>query len=138
MKTTCIELNVIRDMLTRQHAHAAAAGVFDACFKRSLKGVVGSHDITALVSDLQRQQVELNLRQHITDTLLDHLSVLTAHESILRDALHSQIREYKKAVTDELAFHAGVDIIVVRDLNEFEGAKNRVCAVREAVVVLES
>ncbi|MDZ7725713.1 MAG: PIN domain-containing protein [candidate division KSB1 bacterium] len=131
MKTAYLDLKLIWDMLTRQHEHAAAAAVFDHCVKRSLKGAIGSHDIAALSSELQRQQVDPNLRQHITDTLLDHLSVLTAHESILRDALHSQIRDYEKAVTDELAFHAGVDFMVVRDLSEFEGSKNRVYAVRE-------
>ncbi|MDZ7725701.1 MAG: PIN domain-containing protein [candidate division KSB1 bacterium] len=137
MKTAYIDLNILWDMLIRRHEHAAAAAVFDACVQRSLKGAIGSHEIAALASRIQRQQVDVNNRQHITDTLLDHLSVLTAHESILRDALHSQIRDYKKAVTDELAFHAGVDLLVVRDLSGFEGSKNRVCAVREAVAVVE-
>ena len=133
MKTAYIDLNLIRDMLTRRHEHAAAAAVFDACVQRRLKGVVGSHDIAALSAELQ--QVDPNTRQRIINTLLDHLSVLTAHERILRDALHSQIRDYPKAVSDELAFHAGVDFIVVRDVSEFERSKNRVCAVREAVAV---
>ena len=135
MKTALMDLNIILDMLTQRNEYKAAAAVFDHCVKRNLKGYVCSHEIAALAGGLGDT---MKSRNSIIDGLLDHLSVLTAHERILRDALHSQIRDYHNAVLDELAFHAGVDFIVVRDLRGFEGAKNRVCTVREAVAVAEN
>jgi len=70
--------------------------------------------------------------------LLDHLSVLTAYEKILRDALHSEIGDYKDAVLDELAYNEGVDFLVTRDLKNFKKSRNSIYTAVEAIEVIDS
>lgn len=125
-------------MLTMRKEHKAAAAVFDKCVKRKIKGYICSHEITTLSYFLEREKYELKKRNKIINMLLDNLSVLTAHEKILRDALHSEIGDYEDAVIDELTHNEEIDFIITRDLKDFKKSKNSIYTAIEAIEIIDS
>ncbi len=138
MKKVLIDLNVIIDFLNKRNDHEAALAVYDKCVKRELKGYVGSHEITTLSCFLEREKYERKKRNRIISNLLDNLSVLTAHEEILRKSLVSEINDYEDAVIDALASHEGVDYIVTGNLKDFRKSGNRVYTAREILDVVNN
>jgi len=138
MRKVLIDLNIVLDMLTMRKEHKAAAAVFDKCVKRKIKGYICSHEITTLSYFLEREKYELKKRNKIINMLLDNLSVLTAHEKILRDALHSEIGDYEDAVIDELTHNEEIDFIITRDLKDFKKSKNSIYTAIEAIEIIDS
>src|SRR6056297_943909 len=138
MRKVLIDLNIILDMLTKRKDHEAAAAVFDKCVKRKIKGYICSHEITTLSYFLEREKYEIKRRNKIINMLLDNLSVLTAYEKILRDALHSEIGDYEDAVIDELDYNEEVDFIITRDLKDFKKSKNSIYTAVEAIEIIDS
>jgi hypothetical protein len=65
------------------------------------------------------------------------VSILTAHEKILRNALNSGVKDYEDAVIDELARNEEVDFIITRDLKEFKKSKNMIYNAVEAIEIIE-
>jgi len=138
MRKVLIDLNIVLDMLTMRKDHEAAVAVFDKCVKRKIKGYIGSHEITTLSYFLEREKYEIKKRNKIINMLLDNLSVLTAHEKILRDALHSEIGDYEDAVIDELAHNEEINFIITRDLKDFKKSKNSIYTAIEAIEIIDS
>ncbi len=138
MRKVLIDLNIVLDMLTMRQDHEAAAAVFDKCVKRHIKGYICSHEITTLSYFLEREKYEIKKRNKIINLLLDNLSVLTAHEKILKNALHSEIADYEDAVIDELAYNEEVDFIVTRDLKDFKNSKSSTYTAVEALEIIDS
>jgi predicted nucleic-acid-binding protein len=138
MRKVLIDLNIVLDMLTMRQDHEAAAAVFDKCVKRKIKGYICSHEITTLSYFLEREKYEIKKRNKIINMLLDNLSVLTAHEKILRDALNSEIDDYEDAVIDELSYNEEVDFIVTRDMKDFKKSKNSIHTAIEAIEIIDS
>ena len=75
-------------------------------------------------------------RNKIISNLLDNLSVLTAHEEILRKSLISELEDYEDAVIDELAINEGIDYIVTRNLKDFKKSRNKIYTAREILDVV--
>jgi predicted nucleic acid-binding protein len=138
MKKVLIDLNIILDMLNKRMDHKSALAVFDFCVKKKIKGYISSHEITTLSYFLEKQKYNLMKRNIIISNLLDHLSVLTAHEKILRKALVSEISDYEDAVIDELAFNEEVNYIITRDLKDFKNSRNNIYNAREALEIIEA
>ena len=138
MKKVLIDLNIILDMLNKRMDHESALAIFDFCVKKRVKGYVCSHEITTLSYFLGKQKYDVLKRNKIINNLLDHLSVLTAHEKILKKALVSEIDDYEDAVIDELALHEEIDYIITRDLKDFKKSKNTICNAREALEIIEA
>jgi predicted nucleic acid-binding protein len=124
-------------MLGKRTDHEAAAALFDHCVKRKIKGYISSHEITTLSYFLEKEKYSLQKRKRIITLLLDNLSILTAHEKILRDALNSEINDYEDAVIDELARNEEVDFIITRDLKNFKKSKNMIYNAVEAIEIIE-
>jgi predicted nucleic-acid-binding protein len=137
MKKVLIDLNIILDMLGKRTDHEAAAAVFDHCVKRKIKGYISSHEITTLSYFLEKEKYGLQKRKRIITILLDNLSILTAHEKILRNALNSEVKDYEDAVIDELARNEEVDFIITRDLKDFKKSKNMIYNAVEAIEIIE-
>jgi predicted nucleic-acid-binding protein len=135
MKKVLIDLNIILDFLNKHDDHLSALSVFDLCIRGKLKGYVSSHEITTLSYFLEKQGHKRRKRNLVINQLLDNLSVLTAHEKILRDALLSGIDDYEDAVIDELAENAKVDCIVSKNLKDFKKGKNKVLTAREVLAL---
>ena len=137
MRKVLIDLNIILDMLGKRMEHEAAAAVFDNCVKRKIKGYVSSHEITTLSYFLEKEKYEKTKKTKIINLLLDNLTVLTAHEKILRSALYSEIDDFEDAVIDELAKNEELDFIITRDLKDFKKSKNLIYNAVEALEVIE-
>jgi len=137
MKKVLIDLNIILDMLGKRVDHEAAAAVFDSCVKRKIKGYVSSHEITTLSYFLEKEKYDKFKKKKIISLLLDNLSILTAHEKILRNALDSEIEDYEDAVIDELSKNEELDFIITRDLKDFKKSKNTIYNAVEALEVIE-
>ena len=135
MKKILLDLNIILDFLNKRDDHLSALSVFDLCIRGELKGYVSSHEITTLSYFLEKQGYKRRKRNLVINQLLDNLSVLTAHEKILRDALLSEIDDYEDAVIDELAEDEKVDCIVTRNLKDFKKGKNKVLTAREVLAL---
>ena len=136
MKKVLIDLNIIIDFLNKRNDHEAALIVYDKCVKNEIKGYVSSHEITTLSYFLEKEKFGRIKRNKIISNLLDNLSVLTAHEEILRKALISEIEDYEDAVIDELASNEQVDFIVTRNLKDFKKSQNRIYSAREILDVI--
>ncbi len=138
MKKVLIDLNIILDMLNKRMDHEPALAIFDLFVKKRIKGYICSHEITTLSYFLEKQKYDILKRNKIINNLLDHLSVLTAHEKILRKALVSEIDDYEDAVIDELALNEKIDYIITRDLKDFKKSKNSIYNAREALEIIET
>lgn len=138
MKKVLIDLNIILDMLNKRMDHESALAIFDFCVKKRIKGYISSHEITTLSYFLEKQKYDVMKRNKIITNLLNNLSVLTAHEKILRKALVSEINDYEDAVIDELALNEEVDYIITRDLKDFKNSKNSIYNAREALEIIEA
>jgi len=138
MKKVLIDLNIILDILNKRMDHESALAVFDFCVKKRIKGYISSHEITTLSYFLEKQKYDLMKRNKIINNLLDHLSVLTANEKILRKALVSEIKDYEDAVIDELALDEEIDYIITRDLKDFKNSKNNIYNAREILEIIEA
>jgi len=136
MKKVLIDLNIIIDFLNKRDDHEAALAVYDRCVKKEIKGYVSSHEITTLSYFLEKEKYERVKRNKIITNLLDNLSVLTAHEEILRKSLISELEDYEDAVIDELALNSGIDYIVTRNLKDFKNSRNRIYTAREILDVI--
>ena len=136
MKKVLIDLNIIIDFLNKRDDHEAALAVYDKCVKKEIKGYVSSHEITTLSYFLEREKYERIKRNKIISNLLDNLSVLTAHEEILRKSMISELEDYEDAVIDELALNEGIDFIVTRNLKDFKKSRNKIYTAREILDVI--
>ena len=136
MKKVLIDLNIIIDFLNKRNDHEAALFVYDKCVKKEIKGYVSSHEITTLSYFLEKEKFGRIKRNKIISNLLDNLSVLPAHEDILRKALVSEIEDYEDAVIDELASNEKIDFIVTRNLKDFKKSKNKIYSAREILDVI--
>ncbi|MBI9055950.1 MAG: PIN domain-containing protein [Bacteroidales bacterium] len=136
MKKILIDLNIIIDFLNKRDDHEAALAVYDKCVKRKVKGYVSSHEITTLSYFLEKEKYERVKRNKIISNLLDNISVLTAHEEILRKSLISELEDYEDAVIDELAINEGIDYIVTRNLKDFKRSRNKIYTAREILDVV--
>ena len=138
MKKVLIDLNIILDMLNKRMDHESALAIFDFCVKKRIKGYISSHEITTLSYFLEKQKYDVMKRNKIITNLLNNLSVLTAHEKILRKALVSEIGDYEDAVIDELALNEEIDYIITRDLKDFKNSKNNIYNAREVLEIIEA
>ena len=136
MKKVLIDLNIIIDFLNKRDDHEAALAVYDKCVKKEIKGYVSSHEITTLSYFLEKEKYERVKRNKIITNLLDNLSVLTAHEEILRKSLISELEDYEDAVIDELALNEEIDYIVTRNLKDFKKSRNKIYTAREILDVI--
>jgi len=136
MKKVLIDLNIIIDFLNKRNDHAAALIVYDKCVKKEIRGYVSSHEITTLSYFLEKEKFGRIKRNKIISNLLDNLSVLAAHEEILKKALISEIEDYEDAVIDELALNEKVDFIVTRNLKDFKNSRNKIYSAREILDIL--
>lgn len=136
MKKVLIDLNIIIDFLNKRDDHEAALAVYNKCVKKEVKGYVSSHEITTLSYFLEKERYERVKRNKIISNLLDNLSVLTAHEEILRKSLISELEDYEDAVIDELALNEGIDYIVTRNLKDYKKSRNKIYTAREILDVI--
>lgn len=137
MKKILFDMEVLMDMLNKRGDHEAALMLFDLCVKKKIKGHVASFEIADLCERMEEKKYQKNKRSRIVSTLLDNLSVLSPREELLKNAFHSKVKEYKKALLDELASWEKVDLIVTAKGKGMKDSANTVMSSREALEFLE-
>lgn len=137
MKKLLFDMEVLIDMLNKRGDHEAALMLFDLCVKKKGKGYVGSFEIADLSERMEEEKYQKNKRSRIIYSLLDNLSVLSPREELLKNAFHSKVKEYKKALLDELASREKVDMIISNNGGIFKNSANTVMNAREALELLE-
>lgn len=66
------------------------------------------------------------------------MSVLTANEKVLKNALDSEIIDYEDAVIDELVSKEKLDFIITRDMKDFKKSNNTIYTAIEALEILNN
>lgn len=138
MKRVLIDINIILDMLNKRKDHESALAIFDLCVKKEIKGYVSSHEITTLSYFMQKEKYNKIKRNKVINKLLDNLSVLTANEKVLKNALDSEIIDYEDAVIDELVSKEKLDFIITGDMKDFKKSKNTIYTAIEALEILNN
>ena len=136
MKKILIDLNIILDMLNKRQDHESAARIINKCFSRNVKGFICSHEITTLAYFLEKEEYPKEKINFTITKLLDIFTVISATEKILRNALISEIMDYKDAVIEASALNEKIDFIVSRNLNDFKKSKINAMDAKEALGIL--
>lgn len=123
MKKITIDLNVIIDFLNKRENHREAAEVFDLCIRKKLKGHVCAHEFTTLAYFLFKEQRDSRKVKYVLNELFDIFSTIPITESILRDAVNSEIDDYEDAVVEISSVKNGIDYIITRNLSDFRKSK---------------
>ena len=123
MKRVLVDINIILDMLTKREDHESAAGIFELCSKKSLKGYLCSHEITTLSYFLAKFSYSKQTADQVIVGLLNTFTIIPTTETILRDALNSPIGDYEDAVIEVSALKEEVDCIVTRNLSDFKSGR---------------
>jgi len=123
MVKTKIDLNVLLDFLNQRNDHVQAAKIIDLCAKKIVKGCLCAHEVTTLAYFLLKSNNDTEKVKNILMDLLDLLEVIPVTGDVLRDALHSRIKDYEDAVIEESSYKHGVDYIITRNLDDFKHSK---------------
>ena len=119
MRKIVVDLNVLLDFFGRRSGHEEAAGVYDLCVRRKLKGFLCAHEITTLAYFLFKDLKDNSKVRTILTDVFDVFTTIPATESVLRDALDSSIADYEDAVIEVSALKHKVDCIVTGNLSDF-------------------
>lgn len=123
MKKVLLDINIVLDMLAKRADHESAAGIYELCLKKSLKGYLCSHEITTLSYFMEKFSYPKHTSDQVIIGLLNAFTIIPATETILRGALNSPISDYEDAVIEVSALKEGVDCIVTRNLSDFKDGR---------------
>jgi predicted nucleic acid-binding protein len=115
-----IDVNVIMDWLFKRDEHESAARIIDLCVNKKIKGVVCAHEITILSYFLEKEIKNKEQRIKILSKIMKMFSVLDLKGKILTGALSSKIKDYEDAVIEQSALAYKCDLIITRDIKDFE------------------
>ena len=136
MKKVLIDINIILDMLNKRQDHESAVEIIDKCIKKEIKGYVCSHEITTLSYFMEKQKYNKKKRIYAINKLLDIFSVIPSTETILREALYSEISDYEDAVIESSAVKEDINYIITRNLKDFKKSKVKSYNAKEALAIM--
>ena len=123
MKRVFLDTNIVLDyILLREPWYSAAQPLWDA---------IGAEDITAFISAITPMNISYIARKvqnastitMMLRDLYDVLEIIPLDESVLRNGLSSPLSDYEDAVNEVSALAAGADVIITRDLSDFQKAR---------------
>ena len=132
MKKILIDLNVLLDFLNKRNEHYQAAKIVDLCIDKRITGYICAHEITTLAYFLTKEG-RGNKTKPIISRILDVFSTIPITEAILRDALHSRIRDYEDAVVESSCLRNEIELIVSRNLRDFRQSRVKAVSPKEYV-----
>lgn len=135
MKKVIIDLNIILDFLNKRSFHKEAAAILNFCTEKRIAGFICAHEITTLAYFLLKENKSRSKAISTIDSILNILSTIPINESILREALISQVSDYEDAVIEVSAIKNGIDFIITRNLDDFK--KSRITALTPEQFKLE-
>lgn len=123
MKKVLVDLNVIIDFLAKRSNHQEAAIIFSYCENKKIRGFVSAHEITTLAFFLTDRIKNKSGAKNIITEILDIFSTIPITETLLRNALNSNITDYEDAVLEQAALKEDLDYIITNNLSDFKHSK---------------
>lgn len=116
-----IDTNVVLDVvLAREPWAAEAVRLLAAVERGEAEGYVAAHAVTTVHYIVAKQRDREKGRQAVSD-LLDLLTVAPATDAVFRRALTLPLSDFEDAVQAACALTVGVDCIVTRNADDFDG-----------------
>ena len=123
MKKIVVDLNVVLDVLGKRPGHEEAVRLFDLCVTRKVKGYLCASDVTALAQFLFKKLKRGAKARSVLTDVLDVFTTIPATESMVRDALDSELLDFCNALIEVSALKHSVDCIVTGTPTEFQNAR---------------
>lgn len=124
MKKALVDTNVIMDIACRREPfYDDSAGVFTKIDKNKLQGYVSASIVTDVFYLLQKDIGKENALSFLKD-LLKIVDVLAVDKEVILKALYSGSIDFEDSVQTHVALQNGLDIIVTRNVKDYDTGKN--------------
>jgi predicted nucleic acid-binding protein len=119
MITVLYDTNIILDVLMqRQPFYVNSTLALSLSGREIVHGYIAGHAVTTIDYILQKQVGHHQSRQAIS-CLLEKLQVAPITESVIRQGLNTNYRDFEDAITYLAALAVGAQIIVARNIKDF-------------------
>lgn len=120
MKQVLFDSDVLLDVLLNRHPFVIdSAKALNTVATDQVKGFLAGHAVTNLYY-IMRRQLSSSVAHEKLKLLLQRIQVASVTDSVIRAALQSQMTDFEDAVTSEAAQTAQTDLIVTRNISDFE------------------
>jgi predicted nucleic acid-binding protein len=120
LKQVLFDSDVLLDVLLNRHPFVIdSAKALNTVATDQVKGFLAGHAVTNLYY-IMRRQLSSSVAHEKLKLLLQRIQVASVTDSVIRAALQSQMTDFEDAVTSEAAQAAQTDLIVTRNISDFE------------------
>lgn len=122
MKRVLFDSDVLLDVLAqRQPFIKASAKALNTVTQDRVVGYVSGHAVTNIFYILRRQ-IGGEATRELLSRLLQRIQVASVTDEVIRQALQSSIADFEDAVTIAAASAAGIEIIVTRNISDYQAS----------------
>lgn len=137
MKKVTIDLNIILDFLNKRENHVEAVRILDLCSKNTIECYICAHEVTTLAYFLMKNYNDTDKVKYVLNELINLFNIIPITEAILKDALHSKIKDYEDAVIEISSLRNEIDYIITRNLDDFKYSNVKALSPVEFLVLHE-
>lgn len=120
MKKVLFDSDVLLDVLLNRHPFIVdSAQALNTVVTEQIKGYLAGHAVTNLYY-IMRRQLNSAITHKKLNQLLQRIEVASVTDNIIRSALQNPMPDFEDAVTSEAAYAAQIDLIVTRNISDFE------------------
>lgn len=120
MKKVLFDSDVLLDVLLNRHPFIIdSAQALNVVATEKVKGYLSGHAVTNLYY-IMRRQLNSNVAHETLSQLLQRIQVASVTDSVIRAALQNSMTDFEDAVTSEAAHATQIDLIVTRNISDFE------------------
>ena len=133
-----LDTNIVLDVLLERRPHAEKAiEVFDLAETGRITASLCATTVTTIDYILTKSLPETDSRL-LLGRMLQLFDVAPVNRFVIDQALASRIPDFEDAVLDQAARHAGIDVIVTRNVRDFAKARTKVCDPAEFLAMLRT
>jgi predicted nucleic acid-binding protein len=120
LKKVLFDSDVLLDVLLNRHPFIVdSAQALNTVATEQIKGYLAGHAVTNLYY-IMRRQLNSAITHKKLNQLLQRIEVASVTDNIIRSALQNPMPDFEDAVTSEAAYAAQIDLIVTRNISDFE------------------
>jgi predicted nucleic acid-binding protein len=120
LKKVLFDSDVLLDVLLNRHPFIVdSAQALNTVATEQIKGYLAGHAVTNLYY-IMRRQLNSAITHEKLNQLLQRIEVASVTDNIIRSALQNPMPDFEDAVTSEAAYAAQIDLIVTRNISDFE------------------
>jgi predicted nucleic acid-binding protein len=120
LKKVLFDSDVLLDVLLNRHPFIVdSAQALNTVVTEQIKGYLAGHAVTNLYY-IMRRQLNSAITHKKLNQLLQRIEVASVTDNIIRSALQNPMPDFEDAVTSEAAYAAQIDLIVTRNISDFE------------------